>query len=282
VGDKCVENATVLPGRGRYLGSSSCMNQCSVPAAAPWPYRWWPRCNRSFSAAPIFNSSTDLDADTGGWKAYLDGVYTLATLTYPLDTAQFQVFYHYNCSGIPSLGGGGCLDAPDSLMGELKHKLNRSMPWVSWRPNYCQTFVFYRWQEYYRVPDVDVIWTYLYHDQSTEGNAPVAPHVPAEGVPRTPSTASPSPAGGFPSANFGQASSTWIEVQHAGRDANNPSEVSGFWMYEARGSGIYYNLGQTGECCHRRALARPTTPHAYMHQLKSCWLHVGSSCSDLP
>ena len=63
-------------------------------------------------------------------------------------------------------------------------------------------------------------------------------------------------AAGFPSANSGQASHTWIEVTHAGMDADSPSSTSGYWMYLAPGSGVFYNLGRTAVFAdHLEALA---------------------------
>ena len=70
---------------------------CDVRTSSPPPVISW----RTWRATlPIFRTRAALDEHTG-WRAYLDMVYSLETLTFPLDVSTFLFFYHHELAVLP-------------------------------------------------------------------------------------------------------------------------------------------------------------------------------------
>ena len=207
---------------------------CDVRTSSPPPVISW----RTWRATlPIFRTRAALDEHTG-WRAYLDMVYSLETLTFPLDVSTFLFFYHHELAVLPpplrapeQRPTMGCPDAANASAGAAAlaallaacrgARTKRSLT----DPEANRRF-----------GDAFVLWP-----RGVGGGVGQLLGAPGRGFGTT--WLYPFSARNVHTLRRGFTNGTWVEVYHA-KDGGEHARGK-LWMYWATGSGIYYNVGRT-------------------------------------
>ena len=188
---------------------------------------------------PAFSSQKELDADSVGWRSYLDAVYgATTTYSFPINISAFNMFY---LPLLPeaariSLSGFLTYDSPGVHCAEgLGQVYSRIDGWFD--PALAAQ---HRGEQPTTVPALDVVWVNMYEENRSCGWGawprliPDPPLHLAGRTQSTPDTARSPLSVGFPSH-------ARVEVMHTCCDGSN----NGYFSYLAIGSGVFVDLGKT-------------------------------------
>jgi hypothetical protein len=192
---------------------------------------------------PVF-TSMDALRQSRPWEKYLDQIYGLATLRFPLDIRLLALFYEGllapaialpNQTRVPVLGRSETATRDNSSHAVLEEVLLPARA-TSRRYHVCGRRFLDAYRLYHSPPFPEgaassTLWLYAYKSLSLPRGTVAA------AAPAPPSRASLA----FPRDGF--SSHTRVEVFHCIESAEVKNHD--YWMYYAPGSGVYYDLGRT-------------------------------------